>query len=114
MKKHIIPMLTVLFFVSVMAPAAHAATVVAPSSCKTYAIVSVYAETNRQTKIGEQVAWPNQTAQIPVSRCPKSIVVISNKNYGDNAKFFYPTQCNTITITITDSDTACNATMSEQ
>ena len=114
MKKTTMWMLAGFFALAATVPEAQAAKVVAPNSCKTYAIVSVYADTNRQTKIGEQVAWSGSSADISVSQCPKSIVVTSNKNYGDLQTFLYPTKCNTITITITDGSSACRSAMTEQ
>ena len=103
MKNYIMLTVAAIFAVAVTAPAAHAATtIVAPNSCSVYAIVSVYADMDKQNKIGEQVAWQGSSANISVTQCPKYITVTSSKMYVTTVSAFFPTKCNgTITIAIT-------------
>jgi len=111
MKKKI--MVVLLLMASILSSEAQAVTITIKNDCTTFVVVSAYSNTNRSTKIGEQVVWPSTSAVITTSQCVQSIQTASTV-VGTLYNYYYPTTCKNIKLTITKKLTSCGVAFSEE
>ncbi len=107
-------MLPIVLTAAVVACEASAATLDVRSGCGAAVPVSVYGESYSTPLVTQQV-WMNQPWQTTVNPCPSRIGVdVSKSASASSVRFFYPSVCKTMLVTIKDGSPDCSVEFSEK